>query len=169
MHIQSISLELLAHQRQGSLMAYKKGKKRAALSPASASVINAKAIVPLDPITNQKGKKRAIILASVSVTNAKATVCLDPIANQKGKKTATISASVSVTNAKATLAHDTIAAIASPSAKSYGRKLAERVQQWNSQSHDIDPALKDHVLQKLMDLVTKSWAIEGGKFPSYPL
>ena len=79
-HFQSIPLALLAHQRQGSLMANKKNNKRAALGPASASVTNAKAILPPDPIANQKGKKQETILASASVTNAKATLPPETIA-----------------------------------------------------------------------------------------
>ena len=49
-HFQSIPLALLAHQRQGSLMANKKNNKRAALGPASASVTNAKATLPPETI-----------------------------------------------------------------------------------------------------------------------
>src|SRR5947207_9577203 len=33
----------------------------------------------------------------------------------------------------------------------------------------MDPAEKEHVLQKLMDMATKSWAVEAGKLPSCPI
>ena len=80
-------------------MANEKGKKRAALGSASASIINAKATPPPDSIANEKGKKRAIIPISISVINAKAT-----------------------------LTPETIAAIAFHPLKTYERKLLERVQ-----------------------------------------
>jgi hypothetical protein len=136
---QSISLALLAHQYQGSLMVNKKNNKRAALGPISASVINAKTTLSPDPIANQN------------------------------KKRDTLPISASVINAKAILSPETITTITSLPMRTYGRKLAHRVQQWDSQSHDMDPAEKEYVLQKLMDMATKNWTMETGKFLSCPL
>ena len=48
-HIQSIPLVLLAHQRQSYLMANEKGKKRATI-PLSISIINAKATLTPETI-----------------------------------------------------------------------------------------------------------------------
>ena len=51
-----------------------------------------------------------------------------------------------------------------------GRMLLERVQRFNSQDSNIEPDLKNTVLQKLMDIAKRSWAYPASSILlSYPL
>ena len=91
-------------------------------------------------------------------------------AAQKGSKRAPLGlASASVTNAHTPLPPEIEAAVACHHLQEYARQVAERAHEWKSESHNMDSALKNYVLQKMVDIATKRSSVETSKLLSYLL
>ena len=120
-------------------MANRKGKKRAALGPASASVTNAP--VHNSPIiVNQKGKGNHAVKPATRAP--------------------------SITTAPKVPLPSHFKAAAGHMAKSYGLAILKKVQLFSAQYHDMGDAAKQQIITGLIDIATKSWVHEPGKSPS---